>query len=261
MTDTPLPFTPAGRIDEVRPFHVMELLRRARALEAAGHDIVHMEIGEPDFTTAEPVVEAGRRALAEGHTGYLPAAGLTPLREAIARHYAEEYGADVAPERIFITPGASGALTLAMALIADPGRTVLLPEPGYPCNRNFAAVVNALPRPVPVTAATDYQLTAALAADHVDADTAGILIGSPSNPTGTMADGPALEALAALADERGIALMVDEIYHGLHYTPAAASAVVHAPQALVINSFSKYFGMTGWRLGWLVVPEGLEAAT
>ncbi|MDZ7810829.1 MAG: aminotransferase class I/II-fold pyridoxal phosphate-dependent enzyme [Arhodomonas sp.] len=124
-----------------------ELLRRARELEAAGQDIVHMEIGEPDFATAEPVVEGGRRALAEGRTGYLPAAGLPALREAIAGHYAAEYGADVPPERIFITPGASGALTLAMALTADPGREVLLPEPGYPCNRNFATVVNAVPRP------------------------------------------------------------------------------------------------------------------
>lgn len=245
----------AARAHRIQPFHVMALLARARALEAQGRDIVHMEIGEPDFPTAEPVVAAGRRALADGHTGYLPAAGLPALREAIAGHYRRRYGAEVAPGRILVTPGASGALVVALALAADPGRNVLLPEPGYPCNRNFVELVDAEPRAVPVGADTDYQLTPALAEAAADAATAAMLVGSPGNPTGTLATAGSLAGLAALAQRRGLALIVDEIYHGLHYGGDPAQAVVHAPGAIVVNSFSKYFGMTGWRLGWLVVPE------
>lgn len=250
----------AARAHRIQPFHVMALLARARELEAAGRDIVHMEIGEPDFPTAEPVVTAGRQALADGHTGYLPAAGLPALRAAVAGHYRERYGVEVAPERILITPGASGALVVALALAADPGRNVLLPDPGYPCNRNFVELVDAEPRAVPVGADTDYQLTPALGEAAADADTAAMLVGSPGNPTGTLATAASLAGLADLAQRRGIALIVDEIYHGLHYGEDPAQAVTHAPHAIVVNSFSKYFGMTGWRLGWLVVPPDWAAA-
>lgn len=219
-------------------------------------DVVHMEIGEPDFATAAPVVEAGCQALQAGHTGYLPAAGLPALREAIARHYAVRYGADVDPHRILITPGASGALVVALAMLANPGENVLLPDPGYPCNRNFVELVDAIPRAVPVSEDSRYQLTAALAAAHCDAQTAAMVVGSPSNPTGTMASEAVLSALAAFAETKRIGLIVDEIYHGLHYDAAPAQAVVSARNAIVVNSFSKYFGMTGWRLGWMVVPSG-----
>jgi len=245
----------AARAHRIQPFHVLALLSRARELEAQGRDIVHMEIGEPDFSTAEPVVAAGRQALAAGHTGYLQAAGLPALREAIAGHYRRRYGAEVAPSRILVTPGASGALVVALALAADPGRNVLLPEPGYPCNRNFVELVDAEPRAVPVGAETDFQLTAALAEAAADEATAAMLVGSPGNPTGTLATAASLSGLAALAGRRGLALIVDEIYHGLHYVADPPQAVVQAPDAIVVNSFSKYFGMTGWRLGWLVVPE------
>ncbi|WP_435101974.1 pyridoxal phosphate-dependent aminotransferase [Arhodomonas sp. AD133] len=255
-----MPFRLADRVNRIRPFHVMELLRRAHELEAAGGDVVHMEIGEPDFPTAKPVVEAGRQALTAGRTHYLPAAGLPALREAIARHYADDYGAHVPPERIFVTPGASGALTLAMALVAGPGESVLLPDPGYPCNRNFVELVNAVPRLVAVGPEDDFQLTPEAAEAAMDESTAGMLVGSPSNPTGTVASAGALSGMAELADRHGLALMVDEIYHGLYYGDRPASASVHAPQSLIVNSFSKYFGMTGWRLGWLVVPPGLEGA-
>ncbi|PWG63504.1 pyridoxal phosphate-dependent aminotransferase [Sediminicurvatus halobius] len=245
----------AARAHRIQPFHVMALLARARELEAAGRGIVHMEIGEPDFPTAEPVVAAGQRALADGHTGYLPAAGLPALREAIARHYADRYGLDVDPQRILVTPGASGALVVALALAADPGRNVLLPDPGYPCNRNFVELVDALPRAVAVGPDDDYQLTPALAETAMDETTAALVVGSPGNPTGTLATAESLQGLAALAAHHRATLIVDEIYHGLQYGREPAQALAHAPEAIVVNSFSKYFGMTGWRLGWMVVPE------
>ncbi|MEX0374485.1 pyridoxal phosphate-dependent aminotransferase [Spiribacter pallidus] len=246
--------TLSRRSHRIQPFHVMALLARARELEAAGQDIVHMEIGEPDFPTAAPVTEAGRAALAAGETGYLPAGGLPELREAIARHYADHYQAPVDPQRIVITPGASGALVVALAMLADPGQNVLLPDPGYPCNRNFVELVDARPRAVRVTADTDYQLTAGLARAAADPRTAAIMVGSPGNPTGTLAGAADLAGLAAFAEERGVGLIVDEIYHGLHYGDPPAQGVVHAPGSIIINSFSKYFGMTGWRLGWMVMP-------
>ena len=244
----------SARSHRIQPFHVMALLGRARELEASGRDIVHMEIGEPDFPTAAPVREAGARALADGHTGYLPAAGLPALREAIASHYAARYGVQVDARRILVTPGASGALVVAMAMLADPGRNVLLPDPGYPCNRNFVELVDAVPRAVRVDAGTDYQLTPGLAAAACDDATAAMLVGSPGNPTGTLAGAADLAGLGALAQRQGIGLVVDEIYHGLDYDGMPAQALVHAPDAIVVNSFSKYFGMTGWRLGWMVVP-------
>ncbi|EAR23363.1 Aspartate/tyrosine/aromatic aminotransferase [Nitrococcus mobilis Nb-231] len=238
----------------------MELLRRARELEAQGRDIVHMEIGEPDFTTAAPVVEAGVRALRKGYTHYLPAVGLPALREAIAEHYADRYGARIDPRRIFITPGASGALLLAMALVVNPGEEVLVADPGYPCNRNFIELVNGVPRGLPVSAVDGYQLTAEAVASAWGERTAAVLIGSPDNPTGVLASAARLQDLDAEVRRRQGMLIVDEIYHGLHYVADPASAVRHCRQALIINSFSKYYGMTGWRLGWLVAPCGYEAA-
>ncbi len=245
----------SGRSHRIQPFHVMALLARARELEAQGRDIVHMEIGEPDFPTAAPIVAAGQQALADGRTGYLPAAGLPALREAIAGHYAQHYGLDIDPARIMVTPGASGALWVALGLLTDPGRSVLLPDPGYPCNRNFVEMLDARPVAVRVGAETNYQLTAAIAALACDEQTAAMMVGSPGNPTGTLASAEDLRGLAALAHERGIGLIVDEIYHGLHYDRPPARALEQAPDAIVVNSFSKYFGMTGWRLGWMVLPE------
>ena len=254
MSPSPL----ARRLNHIEPFHVMELLGRARELEAAGHSVVHMEVGEPDFPTAGVVVEAGVAALRAGLTQYTPAAGLLELREAVARHYREEYGATVDPRRILITPGASGALLLALALLINPGDEVLLPDPGYPCNRHFVRLLNGVPRAVDVGPDTGYQIEA----DHVvrawGPATRAVMVGSPSNPTGTLIDGPALDALFGAVRERGGALLVDEIYHGLTYGAAPITALASAPEAFVVNSFSKYFGMTGWRLGWLVVPEGYE---
>ncbi|WJW76525.1 pyridoxal phosphate-dependent aminotransferase [Thiohalobacter sp. IOR34] len=245
----------AARMQDIQPFHVMKLLARARALEAAGRHIVHLEIGEPDFPTAAPIVAAGRAALAAGHTHYTPATGLPELRQALSDHYRTRYGLEVAPRRILITPGASGALQLLMAALVDPGRQVLMSDPGYPCNRNFVRLVEGEALNVPTDAEHGYQLTPELAERHWTARSAALLVASPSNPAGTLLDREQLAALAAFAEARGGSLIVDEIYHGLTYDCEATSALAVSERVFVLNSFSKFYGMTGWRLGWLVAPE------
>ncbi|MCW9057598.1 MAG: pyridoxal phosphate-dependent aminotransferase [Gammaproteobacteria bacterium] len=252
----------ARRMAHIQPFHVMALLARARALEAQGHDIVHMEIGEPDFPTPAPIVAAGQRALAAGLTQYTPALGLPELRAAISDFYREQHGVVVDPGRIVVTPGASGALHLVLALLVDRDQQVLLTDPGYPCNRNFVHLVEGEPVGVPVDAATGYQLTAAMAEQHWTEHTRLLMVASPANPTGTLLAQAELAALQQLAQARGARLVVDEIYHGLTYDSDAPTALAVSDELFVINSFSKYFGMTGWRLGWIVAPpdqvEGLE---
>ena len=245
----------AARTAHIQPFHVMALLARARELEAAGRSIVHMEIGEPDFPTAAPIVAAGQAALAGGDTQYTPAAGLPRLRESIAAYYRQRYGAEVDPARILVTPGASGALQLALTAVVDPGRAVLMSDPGYPCNRNFVQVLDGLPVLVPTDAERGYQLTPELARTHWHPDTAAVLVASPANPTGTLLSPSQLTALYDLARERSAALIVDEIYQGLSYECDTATALRIGEDVFVINSFSKYFGMTGWRVGWLVAPR------
>jgi aspartate/methionine/tyrosine aminotransferase len=245
----------ARRMAEIGPFHVMELLGRARELEAAGRSIVHMEIGEPDFTTPEPVVAAARRALAAGQTHYTPAVGLPALQEAIAAFYHRRYRVTIAPERIVITPGASGALLLALGVLLDRDQGLLLADPGYPCNRHFARFVEGRAQAVPVGPQTRYQLDAELVQRHWTSETVAALIASPSNPTGTLVSSDELRALHAAVAARGGRLIVDEIYHGLTYGEEASTAAALGDDVFVINSFSKYFCMTGWRLGWLVVPE------
>lgn len=245
----------AKRMDDIQPFHVMAVLARARALEAAGADVIHMEIGEPDFITPAPIVEAGRRALADGITGYTPALGLPALREAIAGLYQQRHGVDVDPARIIVTPGGSAALLLISALLINPGEKVVMADPAYPCNRNFLRLVEGRAQLVPTSAETDYQLTPALLRQYWDADCRAVMAASPGNPTGTVLSAAALRELASTTRELGGHLIVDEIYHGLTYEGPAASVLEVADDAFVLNSFSKYFGMTGWRLGWLVAPE------
>ncbi|PJL61109.1 aminotransferase [Stenotrophomonas maltophilia] len=251
-----LPHTPgySRRSHEIAPFHVMSLLARAQALEQAGHDVIHLEIGEPDFTTAEPVVRAGQAALAAGHTRYTAARGLPALRQAISGFYRSHYGLDIDPERILVTPGGSGALLLASSLLVDPGRHWLLADPGYPCNRHFLRLVEGGAQLVPVGPDTAYQLTPALVEQHWNADSVGALVASPANPTGTVLSADELAALSQTLHARGGHLVVDEIYHGLTYGLDAPSVLQVDDSAFVLNSFSKYFGMTGWRLGWLVAP-------
>ena len=248
-------FTYSARSRAIEPFHVMALLQRANELEAAGRDVIHLEIGEPDFNTAEPIIQAGQAALASGQTRYTAARGLPALREAIAGFYASRYGLDISPERIMITPGGSGALLLTSALLVDPGKHWLLADPGYPCNRHFLRLVEGNAQLVPVGPEVNYQLTADLVARYWDQDSVGALVASPANPTGTVLSREELVDLSTALRERGGHLVVDEIYHGLTYGMDASSVLEVDNDAFVLNSFSKYFGMTGWRLGWLVAPE------
>ncbi|WP_075879519.1 aminotransferase class I/II-fold pyridoxal phosphate-dependent enzyme [Vreelandella massiliensis] len=241
-----------SRVAKVAPFRVMHLLEMAQAREAAGHDVIHLEVGEPDFPTPEPVIAAGQEALAQGRTRYTPAAGLPALREAIARHYAEHFGAAVDPSRIIVTPGASGALLLASQLLVEAGDRVLMADPNYPCNRHFMALAGAEVGAVSVGRDSGWQLNGALVAEHWRPETRLAMLASPSNPTGHTLDAAALAGAVA---ERGGTLLVDEIYQGLNYDEAPLSALSLSNDAFVVNSFSKYFGMTGWRLGWLVAPE------
>lgn len=245
----------ADRMRGISSFYVMELLQRAKELERQGRDIVHMEIGEPDFATPPLVLEAGNRFLGKGEVKYTAAAGLPELRAAVADFYRAQYGVDLDPRRVFITPGASGAFLLAFAASLNPGERVLMADPCYPCNDNFVRLFDARTHFVPVGAETDYQLNAELIRRHWQPQCKGALIASPSNPTGTMIGNTDLQA--AIAEVRALdgCFYSDEIYHGLVYGDPAASALQFSDEVFVINSFSKFFGMTGWRVGWLVVPD------
>ncbi len=250
----------AERMTAIQPFHVMALLARARELEAQGRDIIHLEIGEPDFLTPAPVVEAGIKALRSGHHHYTSATGLPQLRQAISHFYSQQHGLDIDSDRILITPGSSGALQLLMAALINPGEQVLMADPGYPCNRNFVRLVEGQALSVPVTAADHYQLSLAHLKKHWTASSRAVLLASPSNPTGTLVELEAMAEMAAFVAEQGGHLLVDEIYHGLTYDVAACTALALDDELFVINSFSKFFGMTGWRLGWLVAPEAYVPA-
>jgi aspartate/methionine/tyrosine aminotransferase len=233
----------------------MEVLARAQALEAAGRRVVHMEIGEPDFTAPPPVVEAAVRALREGCTAYTPSLGLAALREAIARHYAARFAAQVSPGRIAVTAGASGALLLVLALYVDRDDEILVPDPGYPGYRHFVRAFEGAARALPVDASTGFQPTLEMVRAAWSARTRGVLLGSPANPTGTLIDPAELRRIAEFVAERGGVLVVDEIYQGLVYGRAPATALGLPGEVAIVNSFSKYFCMTGWRLGWVVLPQ------
>ena len=246
---------PTRRIASIAPFHVMELLGRARALEAEGRDIIHMEVGEPDFPTPEPIVAAAQRHLTDGRVFYTPSLGLPELREAIAAFYATRYGVTVPSSRIVITAGASGALLLALSCLVETGSEWLLTDPGYPCNRNFVTITGGTPICMPVAARNKFQPTLDDVRNHWNSKTGGALFASPANPTGTMIDDATLGSIAEFVRSRNGALIVDEIYHGLTYGRDASTALQFGDDLFIVQSFSKYFNMTGWRLGWLVVPE------
>lgn len=250
----------AARAAEIQPFEVMEVLARANALERAGRHIVRMEIGEPDFTAPGPVVDAAVRAMRDGLTAYTPALGLTELREAIAGFYAQRYGTSVSPDRIAVTAGASGALLLALAVLINPGDEVLVPDPGYPCYRHFVRAFEGVAQALQVTADANFQPTAAQVEAAWGPRTKALILGSPSNPTGTLIAPAELARIARFVDSRGGVLIADEIYHGLVYTEHVNTALELPGNIVVINSFSKYFCMTGWRLGWAVLPVGLVRA-
>jgi len=245
----------ADRMQEISCFYVMELLQRAKQLEAEGKDVVHMEIGEPDFPTPPAVLEAGCRMLADGQVKYTPAAGLPALRAAIADFYRSRYGVELDPARVFVTPGASGALLLALGISLNPGQELIMADPCYPCNDNFVRLLGGIPRHIPVDAGSGYHLYEAAIREHWRPQTLGVLVASPSNPTGTVISGQALRCVLDTTLALGGAFYSDEIYHGLVYGENAVTALQFSDEVFVVNSFSKYFGMTGWRVGWLVVPE------
>ncbi|MCB1801435.1 MAG: aminotransferase class I/II-fold pyridoxal phosphate-dependent enzyme [Gammaproteobacteria bacterium] len=249
----------ATRLDGIAPFRVMQILARARALEAEGHDIVHMEIGEPDFVSPEPVMAAGRAALLAGKTHYTPAAGLWDLRLAIAEYYHRRFSVEIDPGRILVTPGASGALQLLLGAIVDPGDRVAVTDPGYPCNRHMIALYGGIPVAIPVSAADDFTVSSAQLAEAMTGGLRALMLASPANPTGNLVD---IQTVAALADQLAASndslLICDEIYQGLQYDREPQTALsLRRDNIVVVNSFSKYFGMTGWRIGWIVAPEWL----
>ena len=248
-------YRPARRLADIEPFHVVELLTRARQLESEGRDIIHMEVGEPDFPTPEPITKAAVAAIQGGKTLYTQALGLPELRTAISDFYRERYGVAVAASRIAITNGASGALNLAFAALANPGDEWLLADPGYPCNRHILRTYEGCPISMPVGPDSNFQPTPAMLRQYWNEKTAGLLVASPANPTGTLLTLAEIEALAAVCREKQGHFLVDEIYHGLTYEIAAPTACAAGDDIWVINSFSKYFQMTGWRLGWMVIPE------
>ncbi|MDM3871287.1 aminotransferase class I/II-fold pyridoxal phosphate-dependent enzyme [Porticoccus sp. W117] len=251
----------ANRCRDITSFKAMDILAAAMELQAQGRDIVRMEVGEPAFATPQPVLEAAQQAMAAGHTKYTAACGIPQLREAVAELYRRRYGVTVAPGRVVITTGSSAALGMVCELLLNPGDGLLLSDPGYPCNPNFVRRLDAEPQRVPVDASNNFQLTADLARSHWQTNTRGVMVASPNNPTGEIITRENLVALHQLTAEKQAALVVDEIYHGLTYSDTesdatdVASILEVTDDAYVINSFSKYFGMTGWRLGWAIVPE------
>lgn len=250
----------AARVDAIQPFYVMELAKEAALLEQAGRDIIHMGIGEPDFTAPEPVVEAAAAALRRGVTQYTSALGIAALREAIAGHYEQAFGVSVDPARIVVTAGASAALLLACAALVDRDDEVLMPDPCYPCNRHFVAAAEGKPVLVPSGPAERFQLTANDVERLWTSRTRGVLLASPSNPTGTSIEPAELDRIVKAVRARGGFTIVDEIYQGLSYGARPVSALTFGDDVITVNSFSKYFNMTGWRLGWLVVPPTLVSA-
>ena len=249
----------ASRLANIAPFHVMELAKMATELERQGRSIIHMGIGEPDFTAAPPVVEAAARAMADGRLQYTSAVGIPALREAIAAHYQRAYGLQIAPSRIIVTAGASAALLLACAALVDKGAEVLMPDPSYPCNRHFVAAFDGQAKLIPSGPEQRFQLSDAVVREQWTERTRGVLLASPSNPTGTSIPHGELAKIVATVRDKGGFTIVDEIYQGLTYDEEPFSALSLGEDVVVINSFSKYFNITGWRLGWLVVPEFLAS--
>ena len=247
----------AARMAHIEPFEVMEIQTLARQVEAEGKDVIHLEIGEPDFRTPQPIVEAAQRALVDERMFYTSALGLPPLREAISGFYRSRYGVEVPAARVIVTAGSSAALLLAFGVLLDAGDEVLLADPGYPCNRHFIRTLGGIPRGIPVGPATRYQLDAALMREHWGARTRMAMVASPANPTGTLVAPEETHAMAEVVRANGGTLLVDEIYHGLTYGLDARTAAEEGEDVFVVNSFSKYFQMTGWRLGWLVAPARL----
>ena len=249
---------PASRRSAIDPFIVMDVLRAANERQAAGDDIIHMEVGQPATPAPQLAIEAAKAALEQDRIGYTEALGLPVLRERIARYYRDRHGLDIDPERVIVTSGSSAGFILSFLAILDPGARMALPSPGYPCYRHILRALGVEAVTIEVDARTRWMPTPRQLEEAVlEKDVAGLLLASPANPTGTMLLGPALGDLAAACERLRLWFVSDEIYHGLDYTQPAQTALAHSPNAIVINSFSKYYSMTGWRIGWMVVPRDL----
>ncbi len=243
----------ASRNNEITSFIVMEILEKAHRLEREGRSIIHLEIGEPDFDTPEPIREAGIRAIKEGKTHYTPSLGIPELREKIAEFYDFYYGIDISPERVVVTNGTSGAFILIMAAIMDIGDEIIFTDPGYPCYPNFARAFDAKPVFVPVYEEENFEISIEEVKNKKTEKTKALLIASPANPTGTLTGPETIRKAIELAPF----FISDEIYHGLVYEGREHTALEFSDDVIVINGFSKLFAMTGWRLGWMIVPEKL----
>ncbi|NLY63768.1 MAG: pyridoxal phosphate-dependent aminotransferase [Alcaligenaceae bacterium] len=250
----------ANRIQDALTFQAMEVTKTAQKLKEQGKDIISLGIGEPDFTAPPIVVETLSHAAEAGLSGYSPALGIAPLRTAIADYYKNAFGASVNPEQVIITSGASGALSLACLSVLNPGDEILMPDPAYPANSNFIICAGAKPRLIPCFKEERFQLSAEKIIANWGSNTRGVLIASPSNPTGTSVDIEELRKIFKVVKERNGLIIMDEIYLGLSYDLKPVSALTLDPDIIVINSFSKYFNMTGWRLGWMIVPANVVPA-
>ena len=248
------------RAKEVQPFRTIALLTQAKARIAAGQDIIRLDVGEPDFPTPAPVQAAAARALAGGSGRYTESSGTPLLRNKIARYYQDRYGVRVDPARVIVTTGSSAALWVAMSLLVDHGDALLTPSPAYPSHGVFASAAGG--KLMNLTSTTPGDLWPPLAQFEAawTPQTRGILIASPSNPTGSVMPWPRTRELIDLAEAHHASFISDEIYHGLNFDAPDHTALEHSQQAFVVNSFSKYFSMTGWRLGWLIVPDAYVAA-
>ena len=243
---------------DIAPFIVMDVMRQAAAAEAAGREVVHMEVGQPATAAPRAAREAVKRALDRDTLGYTLALGIEPLRERIARLYRDWYGLDISPERIVVTSGSSGAFVLSFLALFDVGAKVALPAPGYPCYRHILTALGTVPVNIETGPEARWMPTAAQIETAADRERlAGLLIASPANPTGTMLEPARMAEICALARRRGLWFISDEIYQGLTWGVPQATALQFSDDVVVINSFSKYFSMTGWRVGWMVVPPSL----
>lgn len=243
----------AKRNEDISSFIVMEILEKAHRLERDGRDIIHLEIGEPDFDTPKPIVEAGIKALKDGKTHYTPSLGIPELREKIAEFYHRYYGVDISPERVAVTNGTSGAFLLIMAAILDIGDELIFTDPGYPCYPNFARTFDAIPVFVPVYEEENFEVSPSRLRSALSPKTKAILLASPANPSGTLTRPEVLQEAIEMAPF----FISDEIYHGLVYEGEEHTALEFSDEVIVINGFSKLFAMTGWRLGWMIVPRNL----
>ena len=253
----------APRMASIEPFHVMSLLAKAKTLQQQGRDIIHLEVGEPDFETPQAIIDAGLEALRKGDTHYTSSLGIMPLRQAIADFYQQQFAVQFSASQVVVTPGASGALLLITGALISQGDAVMLADPGYPCNQNFVRFVDGEVQAIAVDESSQYQLTAEIIAAHWQENTKAVLVASPANPTGTIIAADEMKKIVDLLREKQAYLIVDEIYQSLVYDDDPYCALNCADQndnmehVIIVNSFSKYFQMTGWRIGWCIVPNHL----